>query len=154
MEAPIKTAPLPTSQINQSPNKSQWPIIGLVVLVVIVLATYYLKQNQKNPPKIPTTVPIKQTKPTNKAITVPSTYNSFSGVITTIKDNGITVKINSQTQTFSIASNSAIQKLASSSGAARLDKPNLLNLSALKPGQTVSLQIDKKTNQVVSILII
>lgn len=144
-------SPFITNKQPEIPKKSfnKKILIGVaVVLIVIIVITLVAGNYKSKAPAIQ-----QQQARTIQGISVPTQFDPIKGTVVSINNKVLKLKTSSGTKDFTIADNTNIQDQASMSANPKLETNNLTT-SALKPGQILMLQIDKKTNQVAIVVIL
>ncbi len=138
--------PLPTPTSN-SKKRSLYMIIGVIAILAVMAAGFFYYQNNSK-------VTNQNPQVLNQGVTIPSLYDSVQGTIVSANNKNLTLKVGPENKTFDYSANIIIQSESSPSATVGLDTPTSLPTSAIKAGQIVRIQLDKKTNQIASLLIL
>lgn len=121
-------------------------IAGAVIIILSLLAFFYLRAlNKPVKPEQQTPTPI----PTPTAI--PPKIKMFPGIIVSVNKEQLTLKIGTETKTFSYSDNLNIQKAILEGGFTQTVPSSLADL---KTGQEVQIVIDEVASLIISVLIL
>lgn len=145
---PDQTSPIPSQPTTSGVKRSLMKLIPLFVIAIIAIAGLIIFANRVGQETSPDQLKL------TEGTSVPNQYAPVRGIVTAKTDNSLTVKVDNQDQTYTLANSVNIQKQGSASGSVNVSTPKLLPLSSIESGTLVSLEIDKNTNQVAAILIL